>query len=132
MVQPQNHGQLKVNTQGLGFQIMKHNRGQPQRKPPVPVRISSGVPQLSSQMSSAQEINPLATQAYNERTGQEDLLDDEMTESPNIGPDGEMARFDDFTDEEMGDIGNENVNLMGLPSDDQNRPKRGNPPEANN
>ena len=52
-------------------------------------------------------------------SGREDFVDDGIMESPNIKSedDCDLARFEDFDDEEMGDVGCENVQLKGVRGD---------------
>lgn len=67
-------------------------------------------------------MNPLITQvphgAENERGCAEDFVDDVM-ESPNIRleDDCDLARFEDPDDDEMGDVGCEDVQLRGVRAD---------------
>lgn len=52
----------------------------------------------------------------NERVSGEDYVEDEIMESPNIKleDDCDLARFEDIEDDEMGDVGCENVQLKGV------------------
>lgn len=73
----------------------------------------------TSQASSATGVNPLITQVPHGRDHdrrREDYVEDEVMESPNIRSedDCDLARFEDFEDEEMGDVGCENVQLKGV------------------
>ena len=84
------------------------------------------MPPVSSQASSSLGMNPLVTQPYQERGGREDFIEEGEAESPNIRleDDYELARYNELDDDEMDDIGNENVNLRGIPND-RNRHQRG-------
>lgn len=74
-------------------------------------------------------MNPLVTQVQQERGCREDFVEDGVTESPNIRleDDCAVARFNELEDDEMDDVGSENVNLRGIPND-KNRLRKGNPP----
>lgn len=72
-------------------------------------------------------MNPLATQLNIGRDidSREDFIEDEDMESPNIrfeddnrgvGPGHNQVDLDDEDEEEMADIGNEDVRLMGVPN----------------